>query len=827
MPGLSLKRPLAQASLLVAVCLLLVLVVVGVFVFLRAGDSVSPGLDAPVSDATALSSDELSIAAAHEGDVPEHARTEDADRQAVFAVEATSMAKLRGRVESGVQSNAIEGAEVTVRSGESAERVLTDAAGSFEVEVREGVALDVEATAEGYNPGRRAGVSATETLVLRLERAAALRGVILGPGAADLKQGVIRVWADDSRDNGPLELTPDGYGRFEIPVLEPGEFDISADVVGWSYGIARDVIVRHGKTTHVELELTRAGSALARVVFEGTRDGVAACDVTVSPWVQGLTSQVEEAASRTYTTDAIGWVKLDSLNPGENRVQISAREGLIKRSTRLVISSAKREEVVWEVSPLWSLSGVVTVKGAGPVREGHVTMAVGSGREAVYLGPPVERAPGELKLPRSVPITSDGAYVFDFVPAGQALTLSAVSAGAEPVPLVGYSRVWLRADAADSIRGISSIPAESAYLPLSVAPVLSIWGVVQDSDGVPLAGAKIDTSRLRRGVSYLKTPSQGVETDVEGRFRIENLLHSEGWISAELEGYTKNWERVELTEEPTNVTFVMEVASLLKGRVEDLEGNAVPWARVSASKGSSRSRRRRSTRTDEFGRFRFKMGYGSESLEEGEWEISAWTSGYEGVDRLKVTVPSSAEILLVMQSVRVPDAATLRGRAVLPDGRMPRRLRVDELRSAAISVDGGEFKITGLSPGVHGLVLEATGCAPRSLGEVQLSEGEDRDLGIIEMFPGVEVEVVVRDQEGQRLSDARVRMEPRAGYAKDAGAPTQKPGRSRRRGSYPMGELELGTWELEVRVENYKAFQQEVELEEGSERRLTVEMEAR
>ncbi len=110
---------------------------------------------------------------------------------------------------------------------------------------------------------------------------------------------------------------------------------------------------------------------------------------------------------------------------------------------------------------------------------------------------------------------------------------------------------------------------------------------------------------------------------------------------------------------------------------------------------------------------------------------------------------------------------------------------------------------------------------------MQLSEGEDRDLGIIEMFPGVEVEVVVRDQEGQRLSDARVRMEPRAGYAKDAGAPTQKPGRSRRRGSYPMGELELGTWELEVRVENYKAFQQEVELEEGSERRLTVEMEAR
>ena len=71
-------------------------------------------------------------------------------------------------------------------------------------------------------------------------------------------------------------------------------------------------------------------------------------------------------------------------------------------------------------------------------------------------------------------------------------------------------------------------------------------------------------------------------SDEEGRFVVEGLLPSDGWVSAELDGYKKEWERIDVQEQPTELLIELQVAPSLRGRVVDLDGDPIPWARVNA-----------------------------------------------------------------------------------------------------------------------------------------------------------------------------------------------------------------------------------------------------
>jgi hypothetical protein len=106
--------------------------------------------------------------------------------------------------------------------------------------------------------------------------------------------------------------------------------------------------------------------------------------------------------------------------------------------------------------------------------------------------------------------------------------------------------------------------------------------------------------------------------------------------------------------------------------------------------------------------------------------------------------------------------------------------------------------------------------------ELLLVEGEDRDLGLITMYPGAEVEVVVEGGEG-RLDGAQVRFSPVGGHAVDSGSGTRRPGYERR-GSYYMGALELGTWNVVVRANGHEKVVKEVILGSASRRQIIVKM---
>ncbi|MCH2106468.1 MAG: hypothetical protein MK291_07500 [Planctomycetes bacterium] len=819
------KRGKNRTLILGGACLLFAAVIAGLFSALGTDDHAE--LEVPVS--VFLEDEPMGLEGGGGLEVDSEERQQVAlsggDEREVLVAGAQRDATFSGKVEDRVSLDGLAGAGVKVVVGEETILGTADAGGAFELRVPEGAPLSVEVSAAGYNPSRRSGVDSDQEAVFRLDRSSTLRGKVIGPGGEELAVTEVHITADDRREERLLELRPDELGQFEVVGLEPGEFNVAAWAPGWSFDVQRDIIVRPGDETYVVLELIRAGSASAQVVFEGTTKGVPGVEVEVEPWVQGLPREVEDIVLLKFETDELGLVDLESLNPGENRVRLYADWGEIRYAPRLLVESGEHQRLTWSI-PAQAACGGVLLDAGGQPAEGMVwitpTPQRRGGREALE-----EQWEERMEWPLRQPTGSDGRFFFPEVPTSVSLRLSGTLGVDEAPPLdFGFIDKHLKA-------------GETATdLELRLAQEQVITGQVLDSEEEPVSDASVSTwgvlqadaildevmkKRVQGGGGELKTSGFSVKTDEEGRFMLTGLVTERSGVIVRHERFRTNYEELKGGAPKEPLLIYLQENRGVSGRVVDEYGDAVPWARVSGSRGNER-RRSESTYADEFGRFQFK------SLREGTWKFYGSLSGYERVETLEVEVPFEGEITLKMKRSRTPDPATIRGLALLPDGEAPARLRMQRLHSAAMSVDGGEFRINGLSPGAHNFVLEASGCAPRSLGELVLREGEERDVGVVRMYPGIQVEVEVREERplpgerGSSLSGARVRMEPVGGYAVEAGRGTRRPGRSRR-GDYPMGTLELGEWRLSVRLDGYARYERTITLQPGREREIKVELE--
>jgi protocatechuate 3,4-dioxygenase beta subunit len=818
------KRDRGRSFLLGGAGLLLLAVTVGVSTMLGGGDA--PALEGPISlrvNGTSTAPDSLG-ALGDEDETGEEVTARGRGEREVLGVVEVHITSFEGKVEDRVSLEGVVGASVKVVVGEDTYSGETGAGGAFSMEVPEDAALNVEVSAAEYNPVRRAGVDSDEDAVFRLNRTSSLKGKVLGPGGEDLLRTEIHVTSDDRREERLLELTPDERGEFELVGLEPGEFNVAAWSPGWSFDVKRDIIVRPGDVTYVVLELVRAGSASAQVVYEGTTSGVPGIEVQIEPWVQGLPREVEDIVLLEFVTDEVGNVQLDSLNPGENRVRLYAEWGEIKYAPRLLVESGEHQHLTWTI-PRSAECGGVLLDASGQPTAGSVAVTPtpnwGRGQRSA-LEDGWER---RKEWPLQQDVGPDGRFLFEAVPTTTSLRFHGTSSE-DPSQLGILDQKFQAGGAATDLE-------------LRMTQMLTISGQVVDPDDQPVPDASVTTwgmrraptadsdynARTGRSSNWAASINVPVITDEEGRFELEGLLAGRNGVVVRHDRFKTQYQNIRESELREPLVIRMEVPDGLKGRVVDGNGDAVPWARVSGTRGNDR-RRNESTNADEFGRFSF------ESLREGTWKFYAYLSGYERVETLQVEVPFEGEITLRMRRVRTPDPAIIRGLAMLPDGQVPTRLRMQRLNSAAMAVDGGEFRINGLSPGEHNLVLEASGCAQRSLGEIVLREGEERDVGVVRMFPGTSVEVSVNaegevpGESGRSISDARVRLHPVSGFAVEAGRGTRRPYRARR-GTYPMGTLEHGTWRVEVRRDGFKRWESELVLGADDNRKVRVILEPR
>ena len=818
------NRTRDRSLLLGGASLLLLVVLFGLSSLLGGGDV--PALEDPLrADVDGPSMAQSSLGALEPGgETRDDADASDREQREVLGVINVPTTSFTGRAEDRVNLEGIVGASVKVVVGEDEFFGETGAGGAFSLEVPEEAALSVEVSAAGYNPGRRAGVDSSEDAVFRLNRTSSLRGKVLGPGGEDLKKTEVHVTSDDSREHRVLELTLDEHSEFEVIGLEPGEFNVAAWSPGWSFDVKRDIIVRPGDETYVVLEIARAGSASAQVVYEGSTSGVPGVEVQIEPWVQGLPREVEDIVLLKFVTDELGHVQLDSLNPGENRVRLYAEWGEIQYSPRILVESGEHQHLTWTIPSAAECAGVLLDANGQPTA-GFVAITPTPARRGNNQGAVSEEWENREEWPIHQDVGSDGRFQFEAIPTSGSLRFHGTSSE-RPSQLGILDRKF---QAGGTVTDLE----------LRMTQMVTISGQVVDPDDEPVPDASVTTwgvrrapavgsdynSRTGRSNNWEASRNEPVMTDEEGRFELAGLLTDRNGVIVRHDRFKTSYRNIRQNTVNEPLLIQLEIPDGVKGKVVDENGDAVPWARVTGSRGNDR-RRSESTNADEFGRFGF------ESLREGTWKFYAYLSGYERVETLQVEVPFEDELTLRMRRVRTPDPAIIRGLALLPDGQAPTRLRVQRLNSAAMAVDGGEFRINGLSPGEHNLVLEASGCAQRSLGTIVLREGEERDVGLVRMFPGTSVEVLVNaegevpGESGPSISDARVRLHPVSGFAVEGGRGTRRPYRGRR-GTYYMGTLEQGVWRVEVRREGYKRWESEVVLGAGDKQKVRVILEPR
>ena len=317
------------------------------------------------------------------------------------------------------------------------------------------------------------------------------------------------------------------------------------------------------------------------------------------------------------------------------------------------------------------------------------------------------------------------------------------------------TRFWALADGFALVpHGPIKIPAEGIRdLELKMDPESTIRGHLADQDGNPLSDIKIipwpeDIFELPNGYSQ--------KTDHDGRFLLSRLhasTYRELMLGFPDEGQFRHMEDarnivVGRNEHVKDMELVYEFPGNLTitGRVLNDIGAPIKGARLQATRGNIR----RTTRTDENGRYVFK------ELGEGMYELSSLFGGGP-----KVMAEAGTEVPDVVVGRRgavsgtVVDAVTKEPLPVFEILTDPFPRRWKEFRNAA-----GRFSLSDLPAEMRSIVARAPGYAEGYLRNVLVTPGQTLENAVVELAKSGSISGTVYDPEGKPLRDAMV------GYSK-------------------------------------------------------------
>ena len=264
------------------------------------------------------------------------------------------------------------------------------------------------------------------------------------------------------------------------------------------------------------------------------------------------------------------------------------------------------------------------------------------------------------------------------------------------------AEVYLRVKHPDLAEGRFSVPGEIGLEALRARTAVmvidqgvSCYGTVVDTEGRPIAGAKLLFGESR----YTDDPEDRTATDEEGYFEFANMqpLNRSFLVTVEKTGCAPAMREVFVNEVDEAIAFVLEPGHRIAGRVVDVEGQPVEGARVHADRWRGYQNLEWRAETDASGRFVW------EGAPDDEVDIGVYKSGYMQLTDAKL-MPSEIDHELVLVppihvSGKVIDAAT--GRAIDRFKVVPRIGDTWQDSSSWISVqqDGRyEYRFTSQSP---------------------------------------------------------------------------------------------------------------------------------
>ena len=341
---------------------------------------------------------------------------------------------------------------------------------------------------------------------------------------------------------------------------------------------------------------------------------------------------------------------------------------------------------------------------------------------------------------------------------------------------------------ADATR--ASIPATRAHETVHEAELRgSIRGEVRDAGGGIPAGTVVLVAGPERRTTAV---------DEDGRFVLRGLRFGRYDLTAAALGYGSGTAQVSLSSEAREavVSFGLVPRSGIRGVVLSPEAEPVRGAVVLARAPDGKPERSPRASSGSDGRFFLDVGA------EAAVHLRALHREFAPSELLPASPDGPEPVVLRLRpaaglSARLVDETT---REPLPGARLRASLAggINETgRWSAASRDPGLASVTGLAPGRYVAELTASGYLPRRAPEVELAEGEARDLGDVPLARGgVFVGTVVDAATGEALHDVGV-------LAVGSGSAPSVAARTDRQGTFELEPLEPGFHRLTVQKLGY------------------------
>lgn len=534
----------------------------------------------------------------------------------------------------------------------------------------------------------------------------------------------------------PREMVTDASGQFHFEPLAEGEYHLHAEKEGLGLLPRKDSgpinLAAMERVAGREVYLYSGHAIRGRVTDKESGEPIEGVQVTAGQPVMNPDGTIKTPGPKD-TTDAQGNYRLTGVMAPRALVGASIRGYTLDSPGNLpgiwVTLGEGQLEVAQDIqmSLNVTVSGMVLYPDGSRVRAGQVS----------YIR---ENLTPDRNL---INIEPDGTFEIEVKP---------MTSGAVMARVAGYP------DAYSELIQIKIEPVTGVEVRLERAG--SLAGVVKDSKGQPVAGAKVNssylvplTNQMWRGVN-----SGDATTGGDGSFFIADVAPKDIRLKAEAEGHAPSREltiNLKPGENRTGIEIRLQEAHFFAGRVVDPQGN--PVARAQIFLNANRGGFHRNMQTGDDGRFRF------EQVPETTLNLSVSKESHSQQYYSHQLPLDREDVELVFGD---ETGATLIGRVVDVNTKQPIRdfavTSVSGLRN--IQKDDrapGVFRAEGLKPNYYyRLRIEAPGYAALESEDVSVQPGEEIIERTFEMGSGATLRGrLVDDKTRQPVAGALVELQ--------------------------------------------------------------------
>ncbi|MEM1202334.1 MAG: carboxypeptidase regulatory-like domain-containing protein [Acidobacteriota bacterium] len=565
--------------------------------------------------------------------------------------------------------------------------------------------------------------------------------------SATVQDAVSQLWGQDTH-RGRVAVT-DGEGRFVVPDLAVGDFDLRARARGFAPATVPGIEVRDepGPADLGTLVLMPGAEIRGRVVDAADRP---LAEVRVDhqgldrgPWpIEGRRDDPPGAVSNRE-----GRFTIPDLAPGQRVMLQLEKEGYVTARLSAAPAAEEPQEVVVEAAV--SLAGRA-IDEAGEPLQGVVVMAS-------------DARPGKNRMEYGFS-DAEGAFEIDTLAPG--------------IYQVQADRRGYRNSTLSDVE----VTAEGAFLEVTLRRGATLVGWTLDPSGAPLPDARISVEAPAEQEQY------GGESDAEGRFTVRGLPSGKLVVRGFHPRFVRASEELVLDGDRGSVELRFEAGAEIRGRVVDESGRPVEGARWSTLPTGI---------DDSMSGYGYGVTAADGMFVHGPAAVGGFTLEvkHEGF-AVHRTLYEADSVPAGDLEVVLRRGGVLRGRVLGLDLDALAELQIQASGPAGViqgrvDYDGG-FEIANVSPGVWTVSAHRPRFGQHASAEVTVEEGADPAPVDLEFITGYRVSGIVRSLGAQESPWGTMAMLTHSVLGKSVSVAIDPSGRFRFEG------VAGGTWELNV-----------------------------